>query len=117
MIKIQNMGSWSDEFNGAVTVCDLDGIITYMNETSRKQFEKSGGEALIGKNLLDCHPEPSRTKLLEQLKNPTTNTYTIEKGGIKKIVHQSPLYRKGVFSGVIEMSFILPQPMPHFIRD
>jgi hypothetical protein len=54
---------------------------------------------------------------LEQLRTPTTNVYTIEKGGIKKIIHQSPLYENGVFSGVIEIAFELPQPLPHFIRD
>jgi transcriptional regulator with PAS, ATPase and Fis domain len=111
------MIQWSDEFAGAVTICDLEGIITYMNEISKKQFAKYGGVALVGTNLLDCHPEPSRTKLLEQLKNPTTNTYTIEKDGIKKIIHQSPLYKNGVFSGVIEMSFVIPPEMPNYIRD
>jgi len=111
------MGNWSDEFEGSVTICDLDGVITYLNKTSRKQFEKYGGADLIGKNLLDCHPEPSRNKLKEQLKNPATNTYTIEKGDIKKIIHQSPLYENGVFSGVIEISFVIPEPMPHFIRE
>jgi transcriptional regulator with PAS, ATPase and Fis domain len=112
-----NRLKWSDDFNGAVTVCDLDGIITYMNETSKKQFVKYGGGDLLGTNLLDCHPEPARTKLREQLKNPTTNTYTIEKEGIKKIIHQSPLYEKGVFCGVVELSFMIPQTLPHFVRD
>jgi len=51
------------------------------------------------------------------LKTPTTNTYTIEKAGIKKIIHQSPLYENGIFSGMIEMSFELPSSLPHFIRD
>jgi len=111
------MNFWSDEFDGAVTICDCDGIITYMNETSKRNFMKYGGGQLIGTSLLDCHPEPSRTKLVNMLKTPTINTYTIEKGGIKKIIHQTPLYENGVFSGVIEITFELPQPLPHFIRD
>ena len=111
------MNNWSDEFEGAVTICNTKGIITYMNEKSQKQFSKYGGSELIGTNLLDCHPEPSKSKLIELLKTPTSNTYTIEKGGLKKIIHQSPLYENGVFSGVIEISFLLPQPLPHFIRD
>ena len=73
------MSIWSDEVEGAVTVCDLNGIITYMNESSKKQFAKYGGESLIGQNLLDCHPEPSRSKLAEMLKTPTTNCYISEK--------------------------------------
>lgn len=48
---------------------------------------------------------------------PTTNTYRIEKAGVKKIIHQSPLYENGVFSGLIEISLELPQSLPHFIRD
>jgi len=111
------MNIWPDEFDGAVTICDTEGIITYMNEKSKKQFSKYGGVKLIGTNLLDCHPEPSKSRLMELLKNPITNTYTIEKEGIKKIVHQSPQYHEGVFSGVIEISFVLPQSLPHFIRE
>lgn len=111
------MNSWSDEFQGAVTICNREGIITSMNEVSKKQFLKYGGGDLVGTNLLDCHPEPSRSKLAEMLKTPTTNTYTTEKAGIKKIIHQSPLYENGVFSGLIEISFELPTELPHFIRD
>lgn len=114
MLKINN---WSDEFDGAITICNREGIITYMNENSQRQFQRHGGIDLIGTNLLDCHPEPARSKIAEMLKSPAKNTYTIEKGGIKKIIHQSPLYEKGVFSGLIEISFILSQPLPHFIRD
>jgi len=111
------METWSDEFEGAVTICNRNGVITYMNETSKKLFGKYGGGELVGKNLLDYHPEPSRSKVANMLITPTTNTYTIEKAGVKKIVHQSPLYEKGVFSGLIEISFELPQTLPHHIRD
>jgi len=111
------MNIWSEEFEGAITICDREGIITYMNDGSKRVFMKYGGADLMGTNLLDCHPEPSRSKVAEMLKTPTTNTYTIEKGGIKKIIHQSPLYENGVFSGMIEMSFELPSSLPHFIRD
>lgn len=111
------MSIWSEEFEGAITICDREGIITYMNDGSKSVFMKYGGADLMGTNLLDCHPEPSRSKLAEMLKAPTTNTYTIEKGGIKKIIHQSPLYENGVFSGLIEMSFELPSTLSHFNRD
>jgi len=111
------MNIWSEEFEGAITICDREGIIIYMNDGSKRVFMKYGGADLMGTNLLDCHPEPSRSKLVEMLKTPTTNTYTIEKGGIKKIIHQSPLYENGVFSGMIEMSFELPHTLPHFKRD
>ena len=111
------MKIWSDEFNGAVTVCDLEGVIIYINELANKQFIKNGGTDLLGTNLLDCHPEPSRSKLVAMLKTPTTNSYTVEKGGIKKMIHQAPNYTNGIFSGVIEISFEIPKEMLHFIRD
>ena len=78
------MNIWSDGFEGAVTICNLEGIITYMNAVSIKQFVKYGGGELLGTNLLDCHPEPSRSKIAAMLNSPETNTYTIEKKGIKK---------------------------------
>ncbi len=110
------MNMWSDEFDGAITICNCEGIITYMNDNSQKQFQKYGGIDLVGTSLLDCHPEPARSKLAGMLKSPVSNTYTTEKSGVKKIIHQTPLYEEGVFSGLIEISFELPQPIPHFIR-
>ncbi|MEI7522983.1 MAG: hypothetical protein WCJ95_01565 [Mariniphaga sp.] len=111
------MNSWYEDFEGAVTICDPDGIITYMNLTSQRQFLKYGGSDLIGTNLLDCHPEPSRTKLGGLLKSQGTNTYTIEKNGIKKIIHQSPLFEQGIYRGMIEISFLIPDNLPHHIRE
>ncbi|WP_346858395.1 hypothetical protein [uncultured Draconibacterium sp.] len=108
--------NWVDEFDGAVTVCDLEGIIVYMNQFSIRQFEKYGGEKLLGTNLLDCHPEPSKTKLKEMLAQPLENMYSTEKEGVKKIIVQKPWLRNGKFSGVVEISFQLDVNMPHLIR-
>lgn len=107
---------WVEEFKGAVTVCDLDGIIVYMNKTSIEQFEADGGEELIGTNLLDCHPEPARTKLAQLLKHPEDNMYSIEKRGVKKIIYQTPWKENGEIKGLVEISFQLAPEMPHFIR-
>lgn len=108
--------NWMDEFDGAITICDTEGIIVYMNKVSISQFEKYGGEKLIGSNLIDCHPEPSKSKLIEMLKQPSVNRYTTEKKGIKKIITQSPWMENGQFKGVVEMSFEIPNPTPHHIR-
>jgi len=56
-------GEWVDGFGGAVTVCDREGTILYMNDKAVVTFAKYGGRELIGRNLLDCHPEPARSKL------------------------------------------------------
>jgi hypothetical protein len=67
--------------------------------------------------LIECHPEPARTKLRTMLMEPLTNVYTIEKKGIKKLIRQSPWFKDGVFSGVVEISFEIPFDMPHYIRE
>ncbi len=107
---------WASELGAAITVCDTDGTILYMNDRSAVTFEKYGGFNLIGKNLMDCHPEPARSKLDDLLHNPKVNVYTIEKKGIRKMIYQSPWFRDGVFSGLIEISLPLPETIPHFIR-
>jgi transcriptional regulator with PAS, ATPase and Fis domain len=108
---------WIKEFPAAVTVCDARGVILEMNDRSAKTFEKDGGRALIGSNLLDCHPDPARGKLERLLESRQKNVYTIEKNGVKKLIYQSPWYRDGQYAGFVEFSFEIPFDMPHFIRD
>ncbi len=107
---------WQKEFQGAITLCEPNGLITYFNDKAVKDFEKDGGADLIGTNVLDCHPEPSKSQLREMLLNQKTNVYTIEKNGIKKLIYQSPLYEQGVHKGFIELSFEIPFQMEHFVR-
>lgn len=99
-----------------ITVCAKDGIITYMNSRSIEMFKDDGGDGLIGSNVLDCHPEPSRTQLESMLKEQTTNCYTIEKKGKKKIIYHAPMYKEGIYDGFVEISFEIPEQMQHFIR-
>ena len=37
----------------AVVICDLEHKIIYMNPVAIRRYEKWGGKALLGKNLLD----------------------------------------------------------------
>ena len=110
------ISDWIKEVPYAVTICDAEGIILEMNDRSALTFENDGGRALIGQNLLDCHPEPSRTKVAELLKNGKSNLYTIEKNGVKKLICQTPWYRNGKNAGLVELSIELPAEMPHFTR-
>ncbi len=107
---------WLKEINAAVTICDNDGIIVYMNEKSGQVFENDGGKNLIGTNLFGCHPEPALTKLKEMLADGITNVYTIEKNGKKKIIYQTPWVNENVIEGMVEISFNIPDKMLHFIR-
>ena len=108
--------SWSDEFPGGVTVCDRNGVIIEMNEKSAKAFEADGGRALVGTNLLACHPEPSRSQVADLLANPRVNAYTIEKRGAHKLIYQAPWFQDGAYKGLVELSLEIPESMPHFIR-
>lgn len=110
------MNDWTLGAAVAVTVCDRDGVILEMNEKARKTFEKSGGGELVGKNLLDCHPEPAKTKAREMLAKPYTNAYTIEKNGVKKLIYQTPWKKDGRYAGIVELSMEIPLDMPHFVR-
>ena len=104
------------EVNLAVTICDKEGKILEMNDKSRKTFLKPGQEDLIGKNVLDCHPEPAHSLLADMLQNPRTNVYTIEKKGVKKLIYQTPWYVDGEFMGVMELSMEIPFEMTHRVR-
>jgi len=108
---------WIKEFPGAVTICDKAGIILKMNNMAIRTFEADGGAALIGKNILDCHPEPARTKLRNMMAARRTNVYTIEKKGVKKLVYQAPWTLKGQYSGFVELVLEIPFEMPHFVRE
>ena len=109
--------AWVQEFPGAVTVCDRDGVILAMNDKSVRTFESDGGAALIGSSLFGCHPEPALAKLKTLLAAGRPNIYTIEKKGIKKLIYQSPWYEKGVYAGFVELSLEIPFEMQHFVRS
>ena len=108
---------WVNEFPGGVTVCDSEGVILEMNQVSAENFKDEGGMELIGKNMLDCHPEPSRTKVRELLEAKQLNVYSTEKKGVHKIIYQSPWYENGKHRGFVELSLVIPSEIPHFIRD
>lgn len=110
------MVHWAKEFPGAVTVCDRDGTVLFMNDQACRTFAAWGGEKLVGKNLLDCHPEPARAKLLDLLQRRGTNAYTIEKNGVRKLIYQAPWFEAGECMGQVELSLELPFEMPHYRR-
>lgn len=109
-------GAWVKETRFAITVCDRDGTALEMNDRSAESFAKEGGRGLIGTNLLDCHPEPARSRFAELLATGATNAYTIEKAGVKKLIYQAPWFVDGEYRGFVELSLPIPFEMPHFVR-
>jgi PAS domain-containing protein len=108
---------WLEAIPGAATVCDASGVIVALNGAAARSFEASGGRGLIGRRLVDCHPEPAREKLEQLLATRATHVYTIEKKGARSLIYQAPWYENGRFGGLIELSLALPAVMPHFVRD
>ena len=101
----------------AITVCNTEAIILFMNDRSISTFQKYGGADIIGSNLFLYHHGPSAVKLRELLDTQTKNAYTIEKKGIKKMIYQSPWFKDGEFAGLIELSIEIPMEMAHFVRE
>ena len=108
---------WMKTFGAAITVCDREGKIHEMNDRSIQNFVKDGGADLIGRNVLDCHPEPARTKLAEMMREGRINVYTTEKRGQKKLVYQAPWEDETGGQGFVEIIIDLPADMPHFVRE
>ena len=97
---------WVKEFPGAITVCDTRGTILSMNEQAAAVYKGQGGRRLVGTNILDCHPEPARTKLGRMMEDPRSNVLYHRKKRAPStdlpypLVSGWPLYRfHGTFSG------------------
>jgi hypothetical protein len=114
---LKQLPGMAKELPFAITVCDTEGIILYMNDRSISTFHKYGGSDIIGTSLFLYHHGPSAVKLRELLDTETKNAYTIEKNGIKKMIYQSPWFSDGKFAGLIELSLEIPMEMAHFIRQ
>jgi PAS domain-containing protein len=99
-----------------VMVCDAEGIITYMNPAAEDLMAKHGGRALLGTNLYDCHPPSAQEKIRSLIRERKSNTYTVEKDGAKRLIHQTPLIRNGECTGLLEISFAVPAVLPNFPR-
>lgn len=105
---------WAKEMNYAVTVCDNDGIILYMNDKAKETFARHGD--MIGKSLIPCHNERSRAIIADLLASGGSNSYTIEKNGVRKMIYQTAWKENGKVAGLVEISMVIPEDMPHYVR-
>ena len=106
---------WAEAMACSVTVADKDCVITYMNRRAREQYKKHGN--LVGKNLLDCHNERSRGIIRRILETGGTNSYTIEKNGVRKMIYQTACTgADGQVEGIVEVSMVIPGELPHYVR-
>ena len=101
-------GEWVRSYPAAITVCNTEGIISEMNDMAVIFFEKFGGKDLIGRSVLDCHTEPTRSKLKESLENQTAISLIKVKDGVRKLVSQAPWFKEGKYMGLVAMMMVLP---------
>lgn len=102
--------------DGAITVCDADLNLLYMNEKSKATFGGPGGAPSVGDSLAGCHKPASVEKMKAILAEGAPNVYTISKGGVRKLIWQAPWIKDGAIAGLIEISLPLPASMPHYDR-
>jgi PAS domain-containing protein len=89
-----------------VSVCDKDGTIRYMNDKGYNYFQEPGKPELLGSNIMDCHPEPSKSRFKEMMITHETQSIIKGDGEKKRLIHQTPIYKDGEFDGYVEL--ILP---------
>jgi hypothetical protein len=107
---------WIRELPAEVLVCDTAGIALAMNREAETLFAGDGGQALIGKSVLDCHPAPDREKLDGMLADRLPNAYFSTENGRKRFFFQAPWQQDGRYAGFVELSFEVPAGLPHFVR-
>lgn len=106
---------WAEKVNCAVTVCDKEGIVLYMNEKARQTFARHGD--MRGQSLIPCHNGRSRGIIASMLSGGHSNAYTIEKEGLYKMIYQTPWRdAQGEIAGLVEISMVIPADLPHYKR-
>ena len=92
----------------AVTVCDTECVIVYQNEKSVAVNGDMRGKCML--------------IIARILSEGATNSYTISKKGQRKLIHQTPWYKDAVdgsgrtVAGIVELSVVIPEEMPHYDR-
>ena len=112
----ESLPCWAEDLGCAITVCDAEFKIIYMNRRSRDTFLRPDRPELIGHNLLDYHQPASIEIMKSMMEGDHTNCYTVEKAGVKKIIFQTPWHQEGKVAGLVEISIPLPAEVPHKVR-
>ena len=107
---------WFEGLPCSVIVCDRKYKVLYMNDKAAKDHADDGGRALVGTDLMACHPPDAQVKLREVLASNRPNVYTTEDGRKKKLVYQCQWKKDGRVSGVVQLVIELPKDMPNHVR-
>jgi transcriptional regulator with PAS, ATPase and Fis domain len=108
---------WTKQCPMKIMILDRDGLILEMNDRSAENYAEDGGRDLIGKNVYDCHPEPSRTQLRKIVEHDQPTLYTTERAGVKEMICLMPWFKNGEHVGLVHIEFEIPFDLPHYVRD
>jgi hypothetical protein len=111
------MGGWVSTYPAEIMVCDQAGTILEMSDVSVQIYRKEGGAELIGRNVFDHHQEPSKTQMMNVVKQKKHVIYTTERKGLKKLVSIAPWYRGDEYAGFALIVLDLPASIPNIIKD
>jgi PAS domain-containing protein len=110
-------GEWWESLPYSVMVCDRRFRLLYMNEKGSELTSKDGGRALVGTNILRCHPPKAQRRLRKILASGRPFVYTVTEKGRTKMTYEAVWRRDGRIEGLVEIHMLLPQRMPHRVRD
>ncbi len=101
---------WVTNFPAIVVVCDTEGVILEMNREAISHFAEQGGEGLIGRNLFECHSEPSGERIRTLMAERITDVHTFKRHGVGYLTIKGPWYRPddGELGGLVEIVLALP---------
>lgn len=108
---------WIVTYPAEIMVCDQDGIILEMSNVSIQIYEKEGGAEMVGQNVFDHHVEPSKSQMMNVVKQKRHVIYTAERDGLKKLVSIAPWYRDGEYAGFALIVLDLPEKLPNIVKD
>ena len=96
-----------DQDRCAVVICNLNHEIIYMNPAAVLNYEKWGGEKLIGRSLMECHNQASREKIQQVVDwfiedNNHNIVYTFHNEKQNKDVYMVALRDEGKLIGYYE---------------
>jgi sensor histidine kinase regulating citrate/malate metabolism len=102
--------------DAALTICDANLVVLYMNDKSAGTFASQGGSSLVGSNLEACHKPESVAAMRRILASGEPNVYTVSKQGKRKLIWQGIWKSGDEIGGLMEISIPLPDDIPHFDR-
>jgi sensor histidine kinase regulating citrate/malate metabolism len=103
---------WFRDIDAGIVVCDAAGVILSMNESAVRMFRKSGGRDLIGRNILECHPDRTIKQVEELLEKKESYCYMVDIKGSRSMLFLNPWYENEVYGGFVEFIFSLPGDVP-----